>query len=316
MRVREALERINYNVGSLDDVTGKAINPIVTNRIIIYQLNTQLQQYANITKGIEDVYSFPLESNTPFVEAPELALRSESYAYGYVISRGTIFPIDMRSPRDVLPRFRVNPVMGITNWFMAWHAGRKKFLSMFPMNSVTRVTTNLTSEIKADAVTIPITSSTGLINNHGRVTIGSEKILYERKDATNLYGCVRGVEQTTASYHPTNEVVYENNVILFYARLPVPIIIRDDSLIEKTTLDREIEVVDEHLEGVLKAVSYNILVKVDPERASVYKMDYNDLYGQYARDIKKGHWRGRQGTGIRGVGGSENGQPYGSVLGY
>ena len=112
MKVNEALRRILFKVGTTDDLSGRAVNPIINNRNIIDELNSQLRQYANITKVIQDVYTFPLNTNTPFVEAPPLALRSESYKSLILVSQGTLFMMDVRGPGDVLPRFRYNPMSG------------------------------------------------------------------------------------------------------------------------------------------------------------------------------------------------------------
>ena len=60
MNVREALRRINFKIGNMDDITGKAVNPIIENRYIVDELNSQLRQYANQTKGIQDIFSFSL----------------------------------------------------------------------------------------------------------------------------------------------------------------------------------------------------------------------------------------------------------------
>lgn len=310
MDVKESLRRIFFKIGTLDDVSGKGVNKIVPNRVVIDELNTQLNQYANITKGITDVYSFPLESNTPFVEAPPLALRSEAYYYGIVVSRGTIFPLDMRPPRDVYPVFRYNPVSGITNWVMPWGEGKKQYFSFFPMNNVTRAETTLTKDIlKTDSI-IEVSSTGGFVNNHGRITIGTEKILYEYKDNTKFYGCTRGVEGTTIASHSVNDIVLENNVILYYSRRANEIVVTDDDFIPQNVLDYEIEVVEEHMEGIIKSVAYNILVKLAPERADTYKLDSDALYQEYKMQIAKGYYRGRQGTSVREPCFNESGVPY------
>jgi len=316
MNVREALRRCNFKIGTLDDTGGKAINNIVDQRNVVDELNTQLQQYANITKGIQDIYSFPLNAGQPFIDAPELALRSEAYYYAFIVSRGTIFPIDMRNPNDVYPIFRYNPQSGITSWFMPWGSGKKQFFSAFPMNNLTTLTTTTSALITSVATTIPVASTAGFMNNSGRITIGEEKIMYSSKDATNFYGCERGTEGTVAVEHSASSTVQENNVVLYYSRLPVKIIITDNNFISEATLGREIEVVEEHLEGIIKAVAYNILIKLDPTRATEYKQDYDVLYAQYARDIKKGYWRGRQGTNIREPYFNESGTPYFTNLIY
>ena len=316
MNVKEAIRNITFKIGSLDDVSGKAINNFVPNRVIVDEFNLQLQSYASITKGITDVFSFPLETNTPFREAPPLALRSEAYYYGIVVSRGTIFPLDMRSPRDIYPIFRYNPVNGITNWLMPWGAGKKQFFSFFPMNNISRAETILTKDIAIDDTVIEVASTAGYINNHGRLTVGDEKILYQYKDPTNFYGCERGVENTTSVKHTVNTAVLENNVILYYSRLPIEIVVTDDNFIDQTTLDRELEIVEEHMEGIIKSTAYNILIKADPERANLYKVDAEELYGLYKTEIETGYWRGREGTNIREPYFNEMGVPYFSNLIY
>lgn len=318
MNVNEVLRRISFKVGTLDDIAGKAINNIIDNRIVIDELNTQMNQYANITKGITDVYSFHLHTNTPIVEAPILALRSESYYYMFIINSGTIFPLDMRSARDVYPRFRYNPVSGISNWIMPWGNGKTQYLSVFPMNNKSGLSTTLTANVSAVAQTIPVASTSGFINNSGRVTIGSEKILYGRKDTVNFYDCIRGVEMTTPAIHTSGDTVNENNVVLMYSRLPEKIIVTDDNIVDPAVLAHEIEIVEEHIEGIVKAVAYNLLLKLDPERSIPYKVDTDELYAQYKRDIMKGYYRGRQGTGIREpFAMNEAGMPYGTnIAGY
>lgn len=296
MNLQEVLRKINFNIGTFDDISGRAINPIVSNQIIVDQLNTQLNQYANITKGIQDVYSFPLNRNIQFQRGPSLALRSESYFFIYVVSNGIIFPVDMRGQRDVFKTFIFNPINGITNWIMAWNAGSKNYLGFFPNNSLDAKSTTLTADITAADTTIPVVDTTGCVGRNGRITIGSEIIEYQYKDATNFYGCNRGQEMSTAIVHSLGDTIYENNLIIYYSRLAQKLVLNDQQMIPQQLLEREIEVVEEHLEGIIKAVSYNILIKLDPDRANVYKADYQTLYEQYRKDIAKGYYRGREGT--------------------
>lgn len=318
MNIREVLRRINFKIGNLDNIQGKAINNIMPIRYVVDELNSQLRQYANITKGIQDVYSFPLESNTPLVKAPDLALRSKGYKYIYVISRGTIFPCDIRNQRDVYPVFRYSPVNGITNWVMPWNEGNKQYLSLFPTNNVTCNITKLSTAISKTDTTIYIDSTNGLIARNGRITIGDEKIIYESADANILYGCIRGAEDTIISSHAEGDIVKENNVVIFYSRLPKAIVVYDDDFISEDIYNRELEIIEEHLEGIIKATAYNLLVKLDPERAGIYKIDYDTLYLQYKDDITKGYSRMRQGTNIRmPFDMNEGGTPFGAnFIGY
>lgn len=296
MKLQEVFRIINYKIGSWDDISGRAINPIVSNQIIVDELNSQLRQYANITKGIQDIFSFPLNRNTQFVQAPTLALRSEPYYYIYVISNAQIFAMDMRGQRDVYKFFITNPVNGITNWIMPWHSGIKNYLGFFPNNSLDAKIATLTSDISKDEINIPVLSTSGFVARNGRLTIDNEVIEYQYLDNTCFYGCVRGQEMTEAKEHSKDDIVKENNIVMYYSRLAEPIKLTDDYLITQKELEREIEVVEEHMEGIIKAVAYNILIKLDVERASLYKTDYMELYEKYRKDIKKGYYRGRQGT--------------------
>ena len=323
MQLRTMLRRINLRIGTLDDVSGRAINPVVPNRVIIDELNCTLEEYANHTKGITDVFSFPIfannpfYANTPFIQAPPLALRSESYYFIMCISQGVIYPMDMRSPRDIYKNFRYNPVSGITSWIMPWGAGKQQFLSMFPTKNLSSVNTLVTTTIFPVDTQISVASTAGFIANHGRLTIENEKILYEYKDNLNFYGCQRGVESTTPARHDVGFTVYENSMILFYSRLPTPIIVKDDNFIDKSVLDMELEFPEEHGEGIILKAAYPIVLKIDAERAKVYGEEGNALFDKYKADIAKGYYRGRQGTGTSDIyPPSEGGLPYGSNLIY
>lgn len=316
MKVKEALDRINFKVGNLDDITGKAINPIIPNYNVILELNSQLRQYANKTKGIQDIYSLSIGADSPLTTAPELALRSEAYFYCFVISNSAIYPMDMRSQNDIYPNFRYNPVNGITNWIMPWAAGKNQYFTFYPTNSLDPIETQLAENLSLTDTTITVSSTAGFISKFGRITINNEKIMYEYKDDTKFYNCTRAVEQTTATTHKINDTVKENNVWLFYSRLNIPIVVTGNFITEDL-LNRQIEVCEEHMEGIIKSVAYNLIVKLDPDRASVYRVDTEELFEQYKTDIAKGYYAGRIGTNIREpYPGSESGVPYGPNLMY
>lgn len=301
----------------MDDISLRAINPLFTNIQIVDELNSQLKAYARKTKGIEDVYSFPLYTKAPFVSAPPLALRSESYHFLGYISQGTIFGMDMRNMPEVYNTFRYSPVQGIANWIMPWGAGHNQYLSVFPMGSTTPDATTLSSSVNASVTTIPVVSTAGFVNNHGRITIGTEKILYGYKDATNFYNCVRGVETTVAASHSANDAVIHNNFFIHYARLPIPITVESDGTLSVATLATVLDPCDEHLEGIVKATAYNLLIKVDAVRAKAYQIDADKLYDEYKLEIMRGQYTGRQGTGVRQpFPTNESGTSYGGNLTY
>ena len=299
MNIQDVYSRITFKIGTPDDTSGRSVNPQVTNKVLLNELLDQLRSYANITKGIQDVYSFPLNRNTTFVVAPPLALRSRAYFYAYIIVNGAIFPMDFRGQKDVYPNFRVNPIYGITNWLMPFNQGNTRYFGIYPSNSTNAKTTTLTSGINTTTTTIPVTSTAGFINNFGKITIGSEVLMYQYKDATNFYGCIRGDEMSTAASALSNATVTQNNVILFYSRLPQTFAAETDGTISAATLAKVLEPCDEHMEGIIKMVSYNLLSKIDPQRAQQYKGDAILLYSEYEKDIEKGYARNRQNINVR-----------------
>lgn len=300
MLLSEAYDRIVFKVGTTDDTSGAAVNAIVTNEAIINELMDQMRSYSRLTKGIHAIYSFSVSNTqTAFATAPSLAIRSEPYLYAFIISQATIYPCDIKGARDVYPVYRYNPAQGITSWIMPWHDGFRGYLSFFPMKNLAAYTTTLNGAISTTtATTITVTSTTNFIANHGRITIDSEKILYSYKDSAHFYGCVRGVEDTTAATHTDTTTVTENNVVLLYSKLPREITVESNDSISPAELAKELEICEEHMEGVVKATVYNLLVKIDAERAMIYKVDSQELYEEYADDIRKGYAR-KFGTNIR-----------------
>ena len=315
MNIQDVFDKVTFNIGTPDDTSGRSQNPQVTNKTLLFELLTQLRSYANITKGIQDIYSVPLNINTTFITAPPLALRSRAYFYCYVVVNGAIFPIDFRGQRDVYPNFRVNPINGITNWLMPFNMGKQQYFGVYPASSTSAKITTLTSGIGSTDTTIPVTSTAGFMHNFGKLTIGTEVIMYEYVDATHFYGCVRGDEMSTAVSHLSSANVTQNNLIIFYSRLPVPFAANSDNSIPAGVLTQILEPPDEHMEGIIKMVSYNLLSKINPERADMYKGDAILLYGEYEKDIRKGYGKNRQNVNVRDpYQSNEGGAPYGTNL--
>ena len=308
MKLYETLRRINFKIGTLDDITGRAINNIVETRYIIDELNTQLYQYANKTKGIIDTYSTQLNPDRTFIQAPKMALRSQSYLFGQLIVDGRIFPLDIRGKNDTLNNFVISPFQSITSWIMPFSQGKTQYLGAFPTNSTSANVTKLASDILSTDTEIEVESTKGFIKTFGRLQIENETILYEYCDDTKFYGCVRGIEDTKAENHATNSDVTHCNLILYYARLPKKIEVYDDNFVSEETLNREIEVCEEHMEGIIKIVAYNLIMKLDNSRAGQYKVDADELFEQYEADIRKGYSNIRKGANVR--------EPYIAQSGY
>ena len=308
MKLFEALRRINFKIGTLDDITGRAINNIVETRYIIDELNTQMFQYANKTKGIRDTYSTAINYNEPIIKAPKNALRSCSYLFGEVIVDGKIFPLDVRGTNNVLNNFTINPYTGITSWLMPFAQGKQQYFGAFPTNSTSAQKTVLTKELLPTDTTIEVLSTKGFIRNFGRLKIGAETIMYQSCDDTKFYGCIRGIEGTKADNYDLATDVTHCNLILYYAKLPEKIEVYDDNFVSQETLNKELEIVEEHLEGIIKIVAYNLILKLDNTRASQYKVDADELFNQYETDIRKGYENIRKGANVR--------NPYISQAGY
>ena len=171
MNIQDAYSQIVFKVGTPDDTSGRAQNPQVTNKILLMELLMQLRSYANITKGIQDIYSVPLNINTTFITAPLLALRSRAYFYCYVIVNGAIFPIDFRGARDVYPNFRVNPINGITNWLMPFNMGKQQYFGVYPASSTSAKFTTLNGNVGLTDTTITVNSTAGFIHNFGKLQL-------------------------------------------------------------------------------------------------------------------------------------------------
>lgn len=308
MNLNEVLRRINFKIGTLDDITGKAINRIIETRYVIDELNTQLYQYANKTKGIVDTYSTQLNTDKTFIKAPKMALRSQSYLFGQLIVDGRIFALDIRGKNDTLNNFVISPFQSITSWIMPFAQGKQQYLGAFPTNSTSANVTKLTTQVLSTDTTIEVESTKGFIKTFGRLQIEDETILYEYCDDKKFYGCVRGIEDTEAKNHANNSDVTHCNLILYYARLPKKIEVYDDNFVSEETLNREIEVCEEHMEGIIKIVAYNLIMKLDNSRAGQYKVDADALFEQYEADIKKGYSNIRKGANVR--------EPYFAQAGY
>ena len=316
MKLYEALRRINFKIGTLDDITGRAINNIVETRYIIDELNTQMFQYANKTKGIRDTYSTIINYNEPIIKAPKNALRSCSYLFGEVIVDNKIFPLDVRGTNNVLNNFTINPYTGITSWLMPFAQGKQQFLAAYPTNSTSAKVTQLAGQILSTDTTIEVDSTNGFIRNFGRIQIGTEKIMYQYCDNTKFYGCIRGIEGTTPQNFAADTDVTHCNLILYYAKLPEKIEVYDDNFVSEETLNKELEIVEEHLEGIIKLVAYNLILKLDNTRAAQYKIDSEELFAQYETDIRKGYENIRKGANVRSPYMSQSGYPAYTNLQY
>lgn len=309
MKLQEALDIMRFWSGTLSDITGKSVNNLFSNKQLVQQLNFALLQYAKKTHAIEDIYSFSLNQNEAFVSFPPLALRSEAFRFILVIIQGRYWCADMQEFANVYQNFPYAPIVGITNWFLAWGTEGNSRMYPFPLKNIDSNTAVLTSDITSTDTTIPVGDTSGFMQSNGKITIGSEKIHYQYKDTTNFYGCERGMEQTTASAHSTSDTVNENSCWIFYYRKHIDFQFVGENILE-TELEKDLEIPEEHIETVLKYAVYNLLIKLDANRAIPYKVDWEQFLEDATYEIKKGRSNIKKGRNIRNPYMFENSIPY------
>ena len=290
MNIATALETLRFYTGTVSDITGKSVNALFSNKSLVQQLNFALDDYARMTKAIEDIYSFSLDTNTSFIDAPPLALRSESYRAIIYWNNGRAFPGDMQTFNNVYRNFPHPTINGISTWYLPWGTTASDRLYIFPTSSIAGHTTTITSDITSSVTTIPVASTAGFLSRNGKITLGAEKIHYQYVDATHFYGCERGQEQSVAVAHSTSSTVSENNVWLMYSRLHTPITTIGDTLSDAMQR-HDLELPEEHIETVLKYAAYNLISKIDPTRATAYKVDWERYIEQCKQEIRKGRSR-------------------------
>lgn len=280
-KVKDVIDIIRFNTSTLNELSGKAINVLFNNKRIVEQLNIALSEYANYTKAIEDIYSIPLETNTDYISAPELAIRSQSYRFALVWMQNQKYMLDSVDINKKENVFRYQSITGIPRWFTAW--GDKIYIS--PFSSISYKTTTLNGNITKDDTTITLTDASNFLMYDGRITIDSEKILYQYISGNVLYNCIRGSENTTAVAHTSGVSVKENNLWLHYRRLIPKIVVYDNDFIDNETLNTIIDVPEDHILRITDFVSFRLLLKVDSERANAYKVEWSQWLDKAKNDV-------------------------------
>lgn len=283
MRVRDVIDQIRDATSTLDDMSGKAINTLFTNRAIVGRLTFALDKYASQTFALEDIYSFPLSTELQTVDAPPRVLRTKTYRMIVVYFQGRKWIMNMPDLNKVETYFPYD-IQGTTSWVLPW----KNELYMFPTSGFTPVTTTLTEGITDADTVIPVVTTSGLPLKSGRITIGTEKIRYKYMDETTLYACDRGIEDTTAAAHLKGAELEENNCHIFYYKRHFEIPITGPDFIEKSVLDREMEVPEDHIEIIVDYTSWKLLAKVDTNRAAQYKVNFDEWLEKVKYQIIEG----------------------------
>jgi len=309
MLVRDALEIIRFNTSTLDELSGKSINTLFSNRNIVQQLTYSLDKYAIETQGIEGIYSFPLNTLVQSVPMPPLALRTKTYRLILLYIAGFKYLLDVANLSEANANFRFE-YSAIPRWVMPWEDN----LDLFPSSSTSYNTTLTTSALEETDTTIPVVSTNSFLIQNGRFTIGTEVIKYSYVDSTHFYGCSRGQEGTTAARHTISSPVNENNCWIYYLKKHFRIPIYGDS-INEATLNRQMEVPDEHMQIITDYTTYILLSKISSERATPFKVNFDEWLERTKDAIMYGRSLTKSGSGeIRSPFWYETGNPFSTFI--
>lgn len=284
--VRNVIERIRFNTATENDLIGKSANEIFSNKNIVATLKFALDDYAKTTKALQAIYSLPVESDIAVISAPPYILRSEGIRFFVWFINGYAYPINEQNLNNTYGNFP-SPIQGLPKWFNYWDDA----ITFYPQNGNGYNCTCLTYDVGIDDTVIKVENTSGFAPKNGRITIDDEKIKYEYKDDTHFYNCTRGIEDTEITTHDYGTCVKENNVWVYYHRLHFDIPVNPDDSIKNDILDKNMLIPDEHIEIICDYASYKLLSKVDAQRASYYKINFDEWLRQAKRDIVKGRSR-------------------------
>lgn len=284
--VQNVIERIRFNTATENELIGKAANELFSNKNIVASLKFALDDYAKTTKALQAIYSLPMPAQVAVMDEPPYILRSEGIRQVLWFINGYGYQLNEQNLNNTYGNFPT-PIQGLPKWFNYWN----DTITFYPQNGNGYNCTTLKYDIEIDDAVITVENTSGFPIKNGRITIDNEKIKYEYKDGTHFYNCTRGLEDTEITTHDYGACVKENNVWVYYHRLHFDIPVNPDDTIQKEVLDKNVLLVDEHVEIICDYASYKLLSKVDAERASYYKRNYDEWLIQAKRDIVKGRSR-------------------------
>jgi hypothetical protein len=284
MLVSDVIDKINTAIS--DEDSTKATSSLFTNKRKINQLKNALDVYASTTKGIEDIFSTPVNTSSRVVTGPTDAIRSEAYRLAYIWRDGRKNAMSFKDLNYVTTQFPYNTYAGIPRFFNVWN----NEITIYPDSNNSAQTTTLDGAISDSDTTITVNSTSSFPDLNGRITINDEKIRYTSKTETSFTGCTRGIEGTTATSHSYAYKVTHNNFELFYRKKHFEISVDDDDAISTTDLAKEMEIPDEHIEPIINLVAYRLLILIDDyNRADRYRIDASEFYRQAKNDIESGY---------------------------
>lgn len=284
--VQNVIDRIRFNTATENDLIGKSANELFSNKNIVATLKFALDDYSKTTKALQAIYSLPIESEAAVMQEPPFILRSEGIRFFVWFINGYAYPINEQNLNNTFGNFP-SAIQGLPKWYKYW----ENEITFYPQNGNGYNCTTLTYDVGINDTVIQVNNTSGFPAKEGRISIGNEKIKYEYKDATHFYNCTRGIEDTEISPHSYSDCVKENNVWVYYFRLHFDIPVNPDDTIPANILSKKMLLPDEHIEIICDYTSYKLLSKVDAERASYYKVNFDEWLRQAKRDIVKGRSR-------------------------
>jgi hypothetical protein len=284
MIVSDAVQKIRFASNTNDDNTGRNINALFSNKNLISQFQGVLDQYAAFTKAIESMYTVPVIANTRSVDGPSDIIRGEGYRFIEIWLQGRRYPINIKSLNTTQTEFPTLTTSGVPQYVSVW----QDEISFYPSPSSSHASTTVATEVGTADTTINVASTSNFPPQNGRLTIGEEKIKYTSLTSTTFVGCTRGIEGTNAGLHDPDANVSENNLFVYYRKKPFTITVDSSDIIFPSDMSRELEIPDEHMNGIIDLTVYNLLQKIDPERAMPYKIDAAAFLRQAKEDIQQG----------------------------
>jgi hypothetical protein len=110
-----------------------------------------------------------------------------------------------------------SPTSGTPEEYAIDLANRKFFLRPTPSANASTTTLNGAHSSTDTIITVTDTSA---FPGSGRIKVDSEIIQYTAKTSTTFTGCIRGADGTIASTHNNGATVTQQNLFLYYSRLP------------------------------------------------------------------------------------------------
>ncbi len=288
MKLYEVIERIEFNIASNDDLSGKGVNTIFSKKNIVYALQTALDHYSQYTLGIEGIKSYGVSMTQRSVNAPADAIRTNTYRGFFAVISNLKYLLKPEEFMQINTAYYGNSYTGIPTNVYFWD----NYINIFPLfnENFSSSIVNNAAGITATSTKIAVNSVSGFLEYEGRIQIGDEIISYEKFDsATNAFiNCRRGVEGTVAAPHAFGTDVYGKNFYVYYYKNHWKVPLLNNSTIDPAYLGKEVEVSDDHMEGIVDEASYKLLSKVDISRAELYKRDYTSFLEKCKYQLVKG----------------------------